>query len=390
MVFGFIYKITFDNGKNYIGLTTSLEDRIKEHKQCAKSGNNRILYNALRKFKMEDTFELIKIDSANTQEELCQKEKYYIYQYNSYYKNGKGYNMTYGGDGSFGYKFTKKQRQKISEANKERFKDPEEIKKNSEAQKNYHLNNPEAAQKKSEEMKNYYRNNPEARQKISETQKQRFEDPKERQKCSEAQKERFEDPKERQKCSEAQKNYHLNNPEAAQKISQALKNYHRNNPEAAHKMSKVLKNYHLNNPEAAHKMSKVLKNYHLNNPEAAHKMSELKKNYYRNNPEAAQKLSKIHKKRFKNNPEAAQKISEAQKKLNKDNPEFRKKRLNKLGQNKPFDVFKKDGTFIKTFTYQFEAIKYLKEEFNINSNIGISAVLRGKRPTSAGFVFKYK
>ena len=61
-----------------------------------------------------------------------------------------------------------------------------------------------------------------------------------------------------------------------------------------------------------------------------------------------------------------------------------------MGQNKPFDVFKKDGTFIKTFTYQFEAIQYLKEEFNINSNIGISAVLRGKRPTSAGFVFKYK
>jgi predicted GIY-YIG superfamily endonuclease len=213
MVYGFIYKITFDNGKNYIGLTTSLEDRIKEHKQCAKSGNNRILYNALRKFKMEDTFELIKIDSANTNEELCQKEKYYIYQYNSYFKNGKGYNMTYGGEGSFGHKFTKKQRQNCSEAKKEYYKDPEAIKKNSEAQKNY------------------YRNNPEVRKKIA---------------------------------------------------------------------------------------------------------------------------------------------------------------IKRWGQNKPFDVFKKDGTFIKTFTYQFEAIQYLKEEFNINSIISIGSVLRGKLNSSAGFVFKYK
>ena len=45
---------------------------------------------------------------------------------------------------------------------------------------------------------------------------------------------------------------------------------------------------------------------------------------------------------------------------------------------------------VKTFTYQFEAIEYLRKEHNITSTVKISAVLTGKRGNSAGFVFKYK
>ena len=75
MSYGFIYKIQFSNGKKYIGLTTtSLEQRKKEHKFCAKKGDKRCLYNALRKYDMVDTFELIEIDCADTEEELCEKE----------------------------------------------------------------------------------------------------------------------------------------------------------------------------------------------------------------------------------------------------------------------------------------------------------------------------
>ena len=168
------------------------------------------------------TFELIEIDSADTREELCNKESYYIQQYDSYYKNGKGYNMTYGGEGTFGYEFTTEDRQKMSEAQKKRFE------------------NPEARQKKSEAMKK-----------------------------------RYEDPNERENLSEVMKKH-------------------------------------------------------------------------------------------------------------------RTKMLNTKGQNKPFDVFKKDGTFIKTFTYQFEAHEYLQKELNITSTIKIGEVLCGKRNTSAGFKFKYK
>ena len=83
MTFGYIYKIVFPNGKHYIGLTTtSLEQRRKEHKYCAKSGDTKCLYKALRKYEMVDTFQLIEIDTADTLEELCEKEIGYIINYN--------------------------------------------------------------------------------------------------------------------------------------------------------------------------------------------------------------------------------------------------------------------------------------------------------------------
>ena len=51
MSYGSIYKIQFPNGKHYIGLiTTSLEQRKKEHKKSAKSGDNKCLYNTIRKY----------------------------------------------------------------------------------------------------------------------------------------------------------------------------------------------------------------------------------------------------------------------------------------------------------------------------------------------------
>ena len=59
------------------------------------------------------------------------------------------------------------------------------------------------------------------------------------------------------------------------------------------------------------------------------------------------------------------------------------------GQNKLFDVFK-DGTFVKAFTYQYDATEYLQKEYHITSIIKIGKVLAGKQKTSAGFVFRYK
>jgi len=112
---GFIYKIVFPNGKHYIGLTTtSLKQRTEGHNYLAKSGNNRYLYCAIRKYDMVCNIELIEIDTADTIEELCEKEIRYIQEYNSYFMNGNGYNMTYGGDGTNGYVFTEADRQKMS------------------------------------------------------------------------------------------------------------------------------------------------------------------------------------------------------------------------------------------------------------------------------------
>jgi hypothetical protein len=93
---------------------------------------------------------------------------------------------------------------------------------------------------------------------------------------------------------------------------------------------------------------------------------------------------------YKEHPEARHKMSDVKKEYYQQNPDAIKKLLDAKGQNKPFDILTLDGTYIKTFTYQFEAIEYLQEEHNITSTIRISNVLSGNRKSSAGFMFKYK
>ena len=68
MVCGYIYKIEFPNGKFYVGLTTrTLKERLKEHKKCAMNTNEtRVLYKALKKYNMIDTFEN-KINSSDVE-----------------------------------------------------------------------------------------------------------------------------------------------------------------------------------------------------------------------------------------------------------------------------------------------------------------------------------
>jgi hypothetical protein len=159
MTFGSIYKIQFPNGKYYIGLTTtSLEQRRQEHKYCAKGGSTRCLYNALRKYDMIETFELIEIDTAETLEELCEMEIRYITEYNSYYMNGKGYNMTLGGEKTTGYVYTEEHKQKQSERLKKYYENNYEARQHmSDISKNYY-ENLEVRQRQSERMKKYYEN----------------------------------------------------------------------------------------------------------------------------------------------------------------------------------------------------------------------------------------
>ena len=267
MTFGSIYKIQFPNGKYYIGLTTtSLEQRKQQHKYCAKRGETLCLYNALRKYDMVDTFELIEIDKADSLEELCEMEIRYIIEYNSYYTNGNGYNMTKGGEGASGYIFTEEDKQKQSEKTKRYYQDnPNAIKEQSERRKKYYQDNPNAIKEQSERMKIYYEN-----------------------------------------------------------------------------------------PEAKEKMIEKIKKYYETHPESRQQAIETTKKYYETHPEVIKKILDIK------------------------------------GKNNPFDIFSKDGTFIKTFTYQFEANEYLQKEHNITSTIKISEVLLGNRRSSAGFMFKYK
>jgi len=315
---GYIYKIQFPNGKHYIGLTTtSLKQREGEHKKCAKQGDTRRLYTALRKYNMVDTLEIIEIDTADTLEKLCEMEIRYIKEYNSYYMNGKGYNMTFGGEGTNGYIFTEEDKQKQSEITKRYFE------------------NPHARQKHSDALKKYF-DNQEVRQQMSEIKKKYFED----------------------------------NPDVRKQMSEAMKTYYENNPEAIQKLSETTTKY-FENPQARQKHSEIKKKYFEDNPDAGKEHSERLKKYYET-PEALQKNSERMKKYYENNPDARRKLSDGK------------------GKNKLFDVFTADGTYIKTFGYQFEAIEYLQKEHHITSTIKIYQVLAGRRKSSAGFVFKYK
>ena len=202
MVYGYIYKIEFPNGKNYIGLTTrTLQKRWIDHNKNAKNTNETTaLYNAIRFYNIIDTFELIEIDTAETKEELCQKEIEQIKIHNSYYKDN-GYNMTYGGEGLIGYEFTEEDKEKISDGVKKYYQDnPQARQICSERNKKYYEEHPEEGQKISDRLKKYYQDDPGARQKHSEGVKKYYQDnPKARQKCSDAQQKRFQDHYQREK-----------------------------------------------------------------------------------------------------------------------------------------------------------------------------------------------
>lgn len=90
-----IYKaVNKTNGKIYIGATThSLEERKKDHIQKALNGKGSAFQEALASYST-DNFIWEEIDTANTINELAEKEKRYIQLYDS---NHMGYNSDEGG-----------------------------------------------------------------------------------------------------------------------------------------------------------------------------------------------------------------------------------------------------------------------------------------------------
>lgn len=97
---GCIYLITnIINGKQYVGKTekNDIQERWKEHcrdykkERCEK----RPLYNAMKKYGIEN-FLIQLIENVSCEDDLEEKEIYWIKQYNTYYN---GYNATKGGDG---------------------------------------------------------------------------------------------------------------------------------------------------------------------------------------------------------------------------------------------------------------------------------------------------
>lgn len=147
IVNGQLYKIiNIKNGKGYVGLTgqtlgKTYIDRFEEHIAAAERGEKGLLYDAIRKYGKENfRIELLE-EGITNRTELGEGEKHYIKIYNTYAfsKDGFGYNMTIGGEGTSGYVYTEEQRKERSEQSKNLWLDPEYRRKSSEASKNLWL-----------------------------------------------------------------------------------------------------------------------------------------------------------------------------------------------------------------------------------------------------------
>lgn len=90
-----VYKVTnLETGEAYIGATTkSIEERKADHIQKANKGTGSYFQEAMATYRPED-FSWEQIDTANSLNELAEKEKQCILQYNS---KEKGYNSDSGG-----------------------------------------------------------------------------------------------------------------------------------------------------------------------------------------------------------------------------------------------------------------------------------------------------
>lgn len=130
-----VYKITNKiNGKIYIGITNQGSGvRYYKHWSDARKGDPCPIHKAMAKYGKEN-FTLEIIDFADTYEELKEKEKFYIKKFNSMDRS-IGYNLTEGGDGTFGRFHSEETKEKIRQKALGRKASEEAKKKMSESRK---------------------------------------------------------------------------------------------------------------------------------------------------------------------------------------------------------------------------------------------------------------
>jgi len=155
-----VYILIFTNGKKYVGITTRrCEERKREHLSCSRNENPKYILHKAIKLYGENSFDMIILETTKNVNELKLLEKKYIQLHNTYFENGLGYNMSLGGEGNFGYKFTDEIKLKMSQIRKELIKNnPEILEKWKETMKNYWTVEKKLAM--SILKKEYYKNNP--------------------------------------------------------------------------------------------------------------------------------------------------------------------------------------------------------------------------------------
>lgn len=112
----FIYRITnLKTNKTYIGKTSRcLDVRLSEHLRHP----DKPIGKALQEFGL-DSFIIEVIDTAETEDELNAKERFWIVAYDSLVPNG--YNQSIGGDTSEGFRHREESKKKMSEAKKGKY-----------------------------------------------------------------------------------------------------------------------------------------------------------------------------------------------------------------------------------------------------------------------------
>ena len=171
------------NGKSYIGITVDYKKRKIKHKiDALNKHSDKIFHQEIRKFGVENVVWCI-LDEVSSSSVAKKIEKIYIFLFNTYYRNGYGYNMTRGGQGTEGSPRPKSDswRQKQSQKLKGQKVGPytkDRKRKISEGMKKYYQDNPdkkpigsknpmfgrlptkESREKHSLCMKKYYQDNP--------------------------------------------------------------------------------------------------------------------------------------------------------------------------------------------------------------------------------------
>lgn len=105
--------ITFPNGKSYVGITKYDNPNPRFRRHCSMKG--RILYNVIQKYGPKNAILEVLIQHDDYRE-LQRLERLFISKHGT--KAPAGYNLTDGGEGTLGHKFTKEQLKRLSDAHK--------------------------------------------------------------------------------------------------------------------------------------------------------------------------------------------------------------------------------------------------------------------------------
>ena len=109
-----LYKLDFPNGKSYIGITSkTAQERFIGH--CNPAQKQNLCQKAIHKYGKENVIINVLAECDNW-ELLCIAEQEAIEKFNTITPNG--YNLTLGGEGTYGLKWSEESKSKLSEIGK--------------------------------------------------------------------------------------------------------------------------------------------------------------------------------------------------------------------------------------------------------------------------------